>query len=400
MVPALPTYKFILHRSTLCSVTRLLPLIDSHRSLNVSHSLHKENEDGVNKADEARRKLQQLLRETRGNKHLKDKKPSQETSKKVKLVQPKLNKFSDKRGTENVDGLDPKMVYAAHRVAASIDSNTNNTPIENEDKRQQKVRKVESDLLKKLKTVHAETEDAKSKGEAAAQKDLKSLFSSLKFEKDPDRMEKQSDDIKVYEATREGTPGQLQRRASPKKDLTQEQIAFLEKRRRLRQAQQAKDEEEAHVPIDLFNSQPPLGIFNKSISEPTESKQQVEMTMWNKCREREIKILSSSAPKNLLEEMAIKTDQGILWEFPINNEQGIDQDKIEPFHAHVFLDHHLEPWCPKKGPVRHFMELVCVGLSKNPYITVEKKIEHVNWYKNYFADPEHEEILRISGAIE
>ena len=46
------------------------------------------------------------------------------------------------------------------------------------------------------------------------------------------------------------------------------------------------------------------------------------------------------------------------------------------------------------------MELVCVGLSKNPYITVEKKIEHVNWYKNYFADPEHEEILRISGAIE
>ena len=180
MVPVLPTYKFILHRSTLCSVTRLLPLIDFHRNLNVSHSLHKENEDGVSKADEARRKLQQLLRETRGNKHLKDKKPSQETTKKVKVVQPKLNKYSDKRGTENVDGLDPKMVYAAHRVAASLDSNTNNTPIENEDNRQRKVRKVESDLLKKLKTVHAETEDAKSKGEAAAQKDLKSLFSSLK----------------------------------------------------------------------------------------------------------------------------------------------------------------------------------------------------------------------------
>ena len=74
--------------------------------------------------------------------------------------------------------------------------------------------------------------------------------------------------------------------------------------------------------------------------------------------------------------------------------------QIEPFHAHVFLDHHLEPWCPKKGPVRHFMELVCVGLSKNPYITVEKKIDHIKWYKNYFEDPEHEEILRISGAIE
>ena len=74
--------------------------------------------------------------------------------------------------------------------------------------------------------------------------------------------------------------------------------------------------------------------------------------------------------------------------------------QIEPFHAHVFLDHHLESWCPKKGPVRHFMELVCVGLSKNPYITVEKKIEHIHWYKEYFENPEHNEILKISGAIE
>ena len=73
---------------------------------------------------------------------------------------------------------------------------------------------------------------------------------------------------------------------------------------------------------------------------------------------------------------------------------------MEPFHAHVFLDHHLEPWCPKKGPIRHFMELVCVGLSKNPYISVEKKIEHISWYKDYFEKPEHNEILQVSGAIE
>ena len=113
-----------------------------------------------------------------------------------------------------------------------------------------------------------------------------------------------------------------------KKELTQEQIAFLEKRRRLRQAQQVKDEEEAHVPIDIFNSQPPLGIFSKGETEKKQSSPQVKLTMWDKCQEREMKILSSSAPKNLLEEMAIKTDQGILWEFPINNEQGIDQDKV------------------------------------------------------------------------
>ena len=71
-----------------------------------------------------------------------------------------------------------------------------------------------------------------------------------------------------------------------------------------------------------------LGIFNQTKSEENKSKQHIELKMWNKCKERDMKILSSSAPKNLLEEMAIKTDQGILWEFPINNEQGIDQDKV------------------------------------------------------------------------
>ena len=73
---------------------------------------------------------------------------------------------------------------------------------------------------------------------------------------------------------------------------------------------------------------------------------------------------------------------------------------MEPFHAHVFLEHHLEPWCPKRGPIRHFMELVCVGLSKNPYISAEKKLDHINWYKDYFEQPDHSEILRLSGAMD
>lgn len=36
------------------------------------------------------------------------------------------------------------------------------------------------------------------------------------------------------------------------------------------------------------------------------------------------------------------------------------------------------------GPVRHFMELVVTGLSKNPYYTAEEKKDVVAWYKNYF----------------
>ena len=179
MAQVLLTSNFLHHR-TLCSFARLFALKHHNRCFSVTHSVHKENEDGGSKADEARRKLAQLLRETRGNKHLKESKPSTETSsKKVKLVKPKLKKFDGIKVTENVDGLDPQAVYAAHRVAESLDSNQKNIPIEKEDKRQSKIRKVESDLLKKLKSVHTETVIAKNKGEAAAQKDLKSLFSSL-----------------------------------------------------------------------------------------------------------------------------------------------------------------------------------------------------------------------------
>lgn len=53
----------------------------------------------------------------------------------------------------------------------------------------------------------------------------------------------------------------------------------------------------------------------------------------------------------------------------------------------------LEPWCPTQGAVRNFMELVCVGLSKNPYYTVEQKREHIQFYRNYF-DCYHRTLVR------
>lgn len=67
------------------------------------------------------------------------------------------------------------------------------------------------------------------------------------------------------------------------------------------------------------------------------------------------------------------------------------------FTDHIFLEKHLEPWCPKKGPIRHFMELVCVGLSKNPYLSVERKRDHISWYKEYFKDKK--QLLQEVGAL-
>ena len=32
------------------------------------------------------------------------------------------------------------------------------------------------------------------------------------------------------------------------------------------------------------------------------------------------------------------------------------------------------------------MELVVTGLSKNPYMSVQQKIEHINWFREYFEE--------------
>lgn len=32
------------------------------------------------------------------------------------------------------------------------------------------------------------------------------------------------------------------------------------------------------------------------------------------------------------------------------------------------------------------MELVCIGLGRNPYWTAEQKVEHITWFRNFFND--------------
>ena len=65
---------------------------------------------------------------------------------------------------------------------------------------------------------------------------------------------------------------------------------------------------------------------------------------------------------------------------------GLDEEAQVGFHEHVFLEHLLDEGFPSRGPIRHFMELVVVGLSKNPYLTVQEKHAHVDWFRNYFKD--------------
>nr|XP_010311661.1 PREDICTED: 28S ribosomal protein S31, mitochondrial-like [Balearica regulorum gibbericeps] len=106
-------------------------------------------------------------------------------------------------------------------------------------------------------------------------------------------------------------------------------------------------------------------------------------TIWDLEFAKKVAAIAAQPPRNGFEEMIQWTKEGILWEFPIDNEAGMEDDA--EFHEHIFLEKHLEGF-PKQGPIRHFMELVICGLSKNPYLSVKQKIEHIEWFQNYFEE--------------
>ncbi|WAR06752.1 RT31-like protein [Mya arenaria] len=62
-----------------------------------------------------------------------------------------------------------------------------------------------------------------------------------------------------------------------------------------------------------------------------------------------------------------------------------EEEKTVKFHEHVLLENQIRDF-PRKGPIRHFMELVTVTLSKNPHLTVQQKHEHIDWFRNYFNE--------------
>ncbi|XP_022430430.1 28S ribosomal protein S31, mitochondrial [Delphinapterus leucas] len=136
-----------------------------------------------------------------------------------------------------------------------------------------------------------------------------------------------------------------------------------------------------------------LNIFElKAVTEEAPETEAVP-SLWDVEFAKQLAAVNEQPFQNGFEEMIQLTKEGKLWEFPINNEADFDDDGSE-FHDHIFLDKYLEDF-PKQGPIRHFMELVTCGLSKNPYLSVKQKVEHIEWFRNYFN--EKRDILKESG---
>lgn len=110
-----------------------------------------------------------------------------------------------------------------------------------------------------------------------------------------------------------------------------------------------------------------------------------DMETWNRLLKFEIDSCGLKLPMNGFEELISLTEQGKLWRFPIDNEQGLEEEKNVPFEDHIFLDEFLQEF-PDNEYIQSFMNLVVSGLAKNHWMTVERKREIIKFYKEYFDE--------------
>ncbi|XP_074715873.1 small ribosomal subunit protein mS31 isoform X1 [Strix uralensis] len=244
------------------------------------------------------------------------------------------------RTTEDVQGgkpLNPELVEAVSAVASSLPLNKKQT---------------ESELLAQLRR-HEETTDKQKKGGII---NIRNVISEM--------------------AVKRQSPAQRGVRISSRISLKLD-----EDDQRIKPERLSSQSFDSRRSLKVGRR---LNIFTKASKETENALKTVSSpTIWDLEFAKEIAAVTAQPPRNGFEEMIQWTKEGILWEFPIDNEAGMEDDA--EFHEHIFLEKHLKDF-PKQGPIRHFMELVICGLSKNPYLSVKQKIEHIEWFQNYFEE--------------
>uniref|UniRef100_A0A8D8THQ6 Small ribosomal subunit protein mS31 n=2 Tax=Cacopsylla melanoneura TaxID=428564 RepID=A0A8D8THQ6_9HEMI len=306
-----------------------------------SSCILRKDDDNSSKSD-AVNKLNSLLAD------LTKQKPKEKTTSKVELSKPnqlKLKKAPKEKKEKEPADLAGKLEVAAKKVADEYGGDTKQT---------------ESELLNLLL---AYQKDPTGQSSSTSKPSLSDLLTGMKVERKP-----RPDEPSVSSELLRGRAGEVRQALSGKKPLGD---------------RFSRKPDQVPQKVDLWSESDGLGIFDTSRME--EFSTGSRLTTWCQLHEKDLTLSVTHPPSNIFQQMILWTDQGKLWHFPINNEQGMDEEAQIDFTQHVMLDEHLQPWCTDKGPIRSFMELVLVGLSKNPFYTVDEKIEHIHWFRDYFA---------------
>uniref|UniRef100_A0A665UB86 Small ribosomal subunit protein mS31 n=1 Tax=Echeneis naucrates TaxID=173247 RepID=A0A665UB86_ECHNA len=268
---------------------------------------------------------------------------------KLKIMKAKQNystismfQKATEQGSSHSTTLDPELVAAASAAASTLPNRS----------------LAESELLKQLRKHEAITE-AQKKGDM---KDLGVIIADMKVGKNPKRFNaRQTNQIQFDDDEERGY--------TQSRGITAE-LGGIQRR-------------------NLFRVKR-LNIFSPKTDE-------AGPTLWDIDFANQLSLSINQMPRNALEELIQWTKEGKMWQYPVNNEAGLEEEASVPFHEHVFLEKHLNEGFPSKGPVRHFMELVVTGLSSNPYLTVQQKREHISWFRDYFQ--QKEDVLREAEVL-
>ncbi|VVC32671.1 Mitochondrial 28S ribosomal protein S31 [Cinara cedri] len=351
-IPYINNSKRIVIRGIYCLTRRF-----KSNSLPPDDDNNNNNTNSTSKKHEAIDKLNELLKTMKkGDEteipNIELAKPRQ-LSKKAAQNKQKINELEQKKN------LGVKLAHAATSVAESIGGD---------------VKKTESELLNLLRIYNSECEPNNlSEKKLTSSVQLDDLLSGMKIDRSQPKVNNSGyKDMNRAERVRE--------LIGKSTDIKQKVISY-------------NKIIDNYVPTQLFSSKP-LGIF----TDIKPDKDYPSLPTWDRLYNKSLKMAATHPPKNIYEQMIIWTEQGKLWKFPIDNELGMDDEKTVFFTEHVFLEPLIDEWCPTKGPIRHFMELVCTGLSKNPFLSVKEKKDHINWFRQYFY--EKNQLLTELGTCE
>ena len=139
-----------------------------------------------------------------------------------------------------------------------------------------------------------------------------------------------------------------------------------------------------------------LNIFDKKAMK-LRNDASTPLNSWDVLLYNDVEEIFQPVVRNGFDSMIKLTREKKLWTFPIDNEQGFEEEENVPFHNHIFLERYCEDF-PKHPRIQKFMKVVCLGLSKNHKLTFAKKISHIEALRQFFD--ERFDLLKNSADFE
>jgi small subunit ribosomal protein S31 len=108
---------------------------------------------------------------------------------------------------------------------------------------------------------------------------------------------------------------------------------------------------------------------------------------------KEVSLYNKAKPFNNLFELHCRRSFVYLTlKFPLDNFAFVCEG-FERFEGHTFIGKYLSnALIPMKGPIRHFIQMVVIGLSNNPCYTPIEKKKHIDWYIHFLRKFPAEEL--------